>query len=140
MLQLFVEHPWLALCAMVSLVVVACVAIVFITDYLRRTHQAEIDAALKQDMLNRGMSAADIKTVFGSDCRWRGCAARIIWKPGSSSGARQVPSRGWRHDTARARSERSSRGAFLGLNAWMHQKHCRLLAPRATKGCLSKGS
>ena len=34
------------------------------TDYFRKSHQAEIDASLKQDMLNRGMSAADIKTVL----------------------------------------------------------------------------
>ena len=44
--------------------VVACTAIIFVTDYLRKSHQAEIDASLKQDMLNRGMSPADIKTVL----------------------------------------------------------------------------
>jgi hypothetical protein len=64
MLQLFVDNPWLALCALVAGVIVACVAIVFVTDYRRQFHQAEIDASLKQDMLNRGMSAADIKTVL----------------------------------------------------------------------------
>jgi hypothetical protein len=64
MLQLFMDNPWLAVCAFAGAVIVACVAIVFITDYLRQTHQAEIDAALKQDMLNRGMSAADIRTVL----------------------------------------------------------------------------
>jgi hypothetical protein len=64
MLQLFISNPWLALCVLVAVVIVACVAIVFITDYLRQTHQAEIDASLKQDMLNRGMSAADIKIVL----------------------------------------------------------------------------
>ena len=47
-------------------VIVTCVAIVFITDYLRKTHQAEIDASLKQEMLSRDMSAADIKTVLES--------------------------------------------------------------------------
>ncbi|HEY1599109.1 MAG TPA: hypothetical protein VGG64_05875 [Pirellulales bacterium] len=64
MLQLFISNPWLALCVLVAVVIVACVAIVFITDYLRQTHQAEIDASLRQDMLNRGMSAADIKIVL----------------------------------------------------------------------------
>lgn len=45
-------------------VAVAIVAIVSITKYLRKTHQAALDAYLKQDMLNRGMSAEDIKTVL----------------------------------------------------------------------------
>ncbi|MBI2826835.1 MAG: hypothetical protein HYX69_19345 [Planctomycetia bacterium] len=64
MLQLLANNPWLALCALVAGVIVACTAIVFIYDYLRQTRQADIDAALKHDMLNRGMSAADIKTVL----------------------------------------------------------------------------
>ncbi|HTM53323.1 MAG TPA: hypothetical protein VL175_04815 [Pirellulales bacterium] len=61
MLQLLTDNPWLALCGLIAGVIVACTAIVVITDYFRKSHQAEIDAALKQDMLNRGMSAADIK-------------------------------------------------------------------------------
>ena len=64
MVQLLVDNPWLALCGVIAGVIVACVAIVVITDYFRQSHQAEIDAALKQDMLNRRMSAADIKTVL----------------------------------------------------------------------------
>ncbi len=64
MSQLFLDNPWLVLCALVAAVIVCCVAIVFITDYLRKSHQSEIDASLKQDMLSRGMSAADIKTVL----------------------------------------------------------------------------
>src|SRR3990172_4082604 len=66
MLQLLTDNPWLAVCMLAAVVIVACVAIVFITDYLRKSHQSEIDAALKQDMLSRGMSAADIKTVLES--------------------------------------------------------------------------
>jgi hypothetical protein len=64
MSELFVANPWLALCVLVAIVIVACVVIVVSTDYLRTSRQAEIDAALKQDMLDRGMSAADIKTVL----------------------------------------------------------------------------
>jgi hypothetical protein len=48
----------------VAFVLVACTLIVFITDYLRSTRRAAFDAYLKQDMLNRGLSAADIKTVL----------------------------------------------------------------------------
>lgn len=64
MLQLISDHPWLLVCMLVAGVIVACVAIAVITDYLRKSHQSEIDAMLKQDMLNRGMSAADIRTVL----------------------------------------------------------------------------
>jgi hypothetical protein len=60
----FLVNPWLALAALGGAVAVIIVAIVFITDYLHKTHQAGIDAYLKQDMLNRGMSAEDIKTVL----------------------------------------------------------------------------
>ncbi len=64
MSELLMRHPWLLVCILAAGVAVGCTAIVFITDYLRKSHQAEIDAALKQDMLNRGLSAADIKTVL----------------------------------------------------------------------------
>jgi hypothetical protein len=64
MSQLLIDYPWLVPCILVAGVIVTCTAIVVITDYFRKSHQAEIDASLKQDMLNRGMSAADIKTVL----------------------------------------------------------------------------
>ena len=64
MAQPFIDHPWLIVCALTAVVIVACVAIVTITEYLRKSHQAEIDATLKQEMLTRGMSAADIRTVL----------------------------------------------------------------------------
>jgi hypothetical protein len=60
----FLTNPWLALSALAAVVIVICTAIVFITDYMRKSQQAGMDAYLKQDMLNRGMSAADIKTVL----------------------------------------------------------------------------
>lgn len=75
MLQLFADNPWLMVCALASVVTVACTAIVFIVDHLRQSHQSEIDASLKHDMLNRGMSAADIKTVL--EARSDGEATRM---------------------------------------------------------------
>jgi len=66
MLQILNHDPWLLVVILAAGVIVACVGIVFITDYLRKSHQAEIDASLKQEMLSRGMSAADIKTVLES--------------------------------------------------------------------------
>ena len=66
MLQLLMNEPWLLVVMLAAGVIVSSVAIVFITDYLRRSYQAEIDASLKQEMLSRDMSAADIKTVLES--------------------------------------------------------------------------
>lgn len=39
-------------------------AIAILTSYLESIRKAEIEAALKQDMLNRGMSAEDIALVI----------------------------------------------------------------------------
>jgi hypothetical protein len=64
MIQLLQDHPWLIVCVLAAGVIVVCTAIVFITEHLRSTNQAEIDASLKHEMLSRGMSAADIKTVL----------------------------------------------------------------------------
>jgi hypothetical protein len=64
MVELLQNNPWLLVCILAAGVIVSCVAIVFVTDHIRKSHQAEIDATLKQDMLTRGMSAADIKTVL----------------------------------------------------------------------------
>lgn len=41
-----------------------CGAIVMIGEFWRRIRKAEIDAKLKTDMLDRGMSAEEIKTVL----------------------------------------------------------------------------
>lgn len=59
-------NPWLALGTLATIVIIACTLIVFVTEYLRKTQQAAIDAYLKQEMISRGMSAADIKTVLES--------------------------------------------------------------------------
>jgi hypothetical protein len=64
MLQLLIDNPWLALSIPIAVTIVACVAICIVPEHLRQSRQAEIDAMLKHDMLNRGMSAADIKTVL----------------------------------------------------------------------------
>jgi len=62
--QLLLDNPWLVVIMLGAIVTVACTAIVFVSEYLQKTHTAEIEAMLKQDMLNRGMSATDIKTVL----------------------------------------------------------------------------
>ncbi len=75
MMQLLMDNPWLMVCMLAAGVIVGCTAIVFVSDYLTKARQSEIDAALKQDMLNRGMSAADIRTVL--EATSDGEAARI---------------------------------------------------------------
>jgi hypothetical protein len=71
MLELLNSHPGIV----VPLIVFASLTIVGVTtiiaSYLNkarqaelRARQAEIDAALKQDMLSRGMSADDIEKVL----------------------------------------------------------------------------
>jgi hypothetical protein len=64
MLEILANNPWLMVCILAAVVIVATTAIVFFTDYMRTSRQAEIDATLKQLMLERGMTAADIKTVL----------------------------------------------------------------------------
>jgi hypothetical protein len=64
MLPILADNPWLVMVVAGAAIAIGCTAIVVITDYLRRTHQAEIDASLKHAMLERGMSAAEIKTVL----------------------------------------------------------------------------
>ncbi|MEX2114285.1 MAG: hypothetical protein WD845_13920 [Pirellulales bacterium] len=75
MVQLLVDHPWLLVCILAAGVIVICVAIVTITGYLRESQQAEIDATLKQEMIQRGMTAADIKAVL--EARTDGEAMRL---------------------------------------------------------------
>ena len=58
------NNPMVGICGLAAVVIVACTFIVFVTEYLRKTQQASIDAYLKQEMLNRGMSAEEIKTVL----------------------------------------------------------------------------
>jgi hypothetical protein len=64
MIQILQDHPWLIVCMLAAGVIVICTAIIFITEHFRTSQQAEIDASLKHEMLSRGMSAADIKTVL----------------------------------------------------------------------------
>lgn len=66
MYSILAKDPWLIVVLAGAVVAIACTAITIISDYLRKTQQAEIDASLKHAMLERGMSAADIKLVLES--------------------------------------------------------------------------
>jgi hypothetical protein len=63
-LELFSANPWLVAVGMVA--VVPLVGIVWISTAVcfRKVRLAHLDAALKRDMLQRGLSAEDIRTVI----------------------------------------------------------------------------
>jgi hypothetical protein len=48
----------------VGIAVCICIAIAVIAVQWRKMRQAEVDAALKQEMIQRGMSANEIATVL----------------------------------------------------------------------------
>ena len=74
-----------------SIVIIACTLIVFVTEYLRKTQQASIDAYLKQEMISRGMSAADIKTVLESSSDAEAARLSNCAQPGRPSWVGEVP-------------------------------------------------
>ncbi len=47
-----------------------------VTDYFQKTRRAELDASLKHEMLQRGMSAEEIKTVLEASSAGTRSAAR----------------------------------------------------------------
>jgi len=68
MLEIFSANPWLVAVAEVAIVplVCVCVGIVCISVCVctRKIRLARFDFELKRDMLQRGMSAEDIRTVI----------------------------------------------------------------------------
>ncbi len=68
MLEIFSANPWLVAVAEVALVplVCVCVGIVCISCNVcrRKIRLAQFDFELKRDMLQRGMSAEEIRTVI----------------------------------------------------------------------------
>ena len=68
MLELFSANPWLVAVALVALVslVCVCVGIVCISVNVcrRKIRLARFDFELKRDMLQRGFSAEEIRTVI----------------------------------------------------------------------------
>jgi len=72
MLELLKDNPWLIVVAMGMAIPIISIVVGTITSYLARVHQAELDAGLKQEMLQRGMSAEEIKTVIEASASSRG--------------------------------------------------------------------
>jgi hypothetical protein len=64
MMQLFSENPWLVVIVLGCLIPICGIVFGTITKYLQNVRQAELDAGLKHEMLQRGMSAEDIERVI----------------------------------------------------------------------------
>ena len=77
MLELLRANPWLILTGMALLIPILGIIFGTTTNYLSRVRQAELEAGLKQDMLQRGMSAEEIRIVIEASARRRGkkCAS-----------------------------------------------------------------
>jgi uncharacterized membrane protein YcjF (UPF0283 family) len=63
-MQLLQRNPWIIVVAMALLIPILGIVVGSITEYLRKTRVAEIEAALKRDMLDRGMTPEEIKLVI----------------------------------------------------------------------------
>jgi hypothetical protein len=58
------RNPWIIPAALAFLVPITAIIFGTVTKYWRWSRQAELDAALKQQMLDRGMSADEIVQVL----------------------------------------------------------------------------
>ena len=58
------HHPWIIPVVLGFMIPLSGIVFGTLTNYWRRSRQAELDAALKQQMLERGMSADEIVQVL----------------------------------------------------------------------------
>jgi hypothetical protein len=76
MLNFLSEQPALIIPCLALLIPIVAIVFGTITSYLHKTRQAELDAQLKHEMLERGMSADEIKTVLEASSAGARSAAR----------------------------------------------------------------
>ena len=72
MLDLLRDNPWLIVVGLGLLIPIFGIVFGTTTNYLARVRQAELDASLKQEMLQRGMSAEEICMVIEATSRGKG--------------------------------------------------------------------
>jgi len=72
MWELLQENPWLVIVGLALMIPICGIVFGTITGYMTRVRQLELEAGLKQEMLHRGMSAEEIKTVIEATARRRG--------------------------------------------------------------------
>jgi hypothetical protein len=64
LLQFLFHNPWLIIVCLALLIPIVGIIFGTLFDYLRKTRLAELDAGLKREMLERGMTAEQIKMVL----------------------------------------------------------------------------
>jgi hypothetical protein len=64
MVELFSDNPWLVAVAEVALVPLVGIVCISVCVCTRKIRLARFDFELKRDMLQRGLSAEDIRTVI----------------------------------------------------------------------------
>ncbi len=64
MLELVRENPWLIIVCLALLIPILGIIFGTVTGHLTRVRKAEIEAGLKLEMVQRGMSAEEIKMVI----------------------------------------------------------------------------
>lgn len=80
MWELLQENPWLVIVGLGLLIPITGIVFGTMTGYMTRVRQLELEASLKQEMLQRGMSAEEIKTVIEatSPRRGRSCPSHSV--------------------------------------------------------------
>lgn len=78
------DNPWLIIVGLALLIPIVGIVFGTTTRYLARVRQAELEANLKQDMLQRGMSAEEIRVVIEATSRRdeQSCARRSAVRQG----------------------------------------------------------
>ena len=66
MQDLLTLHLWLITASLGIMIPIIAIVVGGITTYLHRSRQAELDASLKQEMIQRGMSAEEIVRVINA--------------------------------------------------------------------------
>jgi hypothetical protein len=97
MLELLQENPWLIIVVLALLIPIVGIVFGTTTGAWSQVRRAEIDAALKHDMLQRGMSAEEIRTVMeassSSPSAKRRCAMRTASEAGQWADSGHVKER-----------------------------------------------
>jgi hypothetical protein len=64
MLELFIHNPWLIIVCLALLIPICGIVFGTVTNHRLQMRKAELHAGLVQEMLQRGMSAEDIRMVL----------------------------------------------------------------------------
>ncbi len=72
MFEILSENPWLIIPSLALLIPIVGIVFGTVTGYLVKVRRAELEASLKQEMLQRGMSAEEIRNVIEASTYGKG--------------------------------------------------------------------